>query len=71
MCLFFSVISCLLNTGFKIFWLPGTMISLATARNFRVGVFLFPATNNLMKNLSAKLKALEACSVVQLMIFSL
>jgi hypothetical protein len=47
------------------------MISLATARNFRVGVFLFPAANDLMKNLSGKLKALEACAVVQLMIFSL
>jgi len=72
-CLIFfslSLISCLLNTGFKIFWLPGTMISLATERNFRVGVFLFPATNDLMKNLSDKLKALEACSVVQLMVLA-
>jgi len=47
------------------------MISLATARNFRVGVFLFPATNDLMKNLSGKLTSVKACSVVQLMIFSL
>jgi hypothetical protein len=47
------------------------MTAFATARNFRVGVFLFAATNGLMKNLSGKLKALEACSLVQLMIFSL
>jgi hypothetical protein len=47
-----------MNTGFKICWLLGTMISLATARNFRVGVFLFPATSDLLTNLSGQLKAL-------------
>jgi hypothetical protein len=55
---FFPLISCLMNTIFKICWLLGTMISLATTRTFRVGVFLFPATNDLMTNLSGQLKAL-------------